>query len=133
MFHVGPCPICGNGLRGVRVCCGRPVVICDECDAVWATPDVADRISASSDPPCGQCSESLWGKQAHWAGQEEVTAAGWWTQVQGETPPRSTSNQSRKPNNDAIGMTAAPDHNGSLVLILSLLLVGSVVAALTVL
>ena len=75
----------------------RQVILCDECDAVWSSPDPADRVSATSDPSCDVCGQSLWGEQAHWATQSEIEAADWWPRVSGEDarrfPHRDVSQQ----------------------------------------
>ena len=54
-------------------------MVCDECDAVWPEPQPPDSplFPPQPDLPCPVCGLSLWGPQAHWAGQKEVAAAGW--------------------------------------------------------
>ena len=47
MFYMeGPCPICGTGTRGFRLCSDNVLVvgICDECEATWLD---AERVDAS--------------------------------------------------------------------------------------
>lgn len=143
MYDVGPCPICGEGLRGVRICCGQPVIVCDECDAVWSSPSLSDRISTTADPVCQICGRSLWGDQARWASREEIEAAGWWSQVRqpqdeatsfadvwGDQPPGTRTGSS-----DPSDPPDPPDrleafYRGAVFV---LLLMGAVVAALAVL
>lgn len=139
-YDVGPCPICGQGLRGVRICCGQPIVVCDECDAVWSSPSLSDRVATTSDPRCESCGQSLWGDQARWATREEIEAAGWWSQVRqstaGEGTPFTASDEG------TAGGTArssdspeTPGHSGALYrgAVFVLLLMGAAVAALAVL
>jgi hypothetical protein len=122
-YDVGPCPVCGDGLRGVRICCGTPVILCDECDATWSSPALTDRLPASTNPVCRECGESLWGEQSHWATHAEIEAAGWWPEVR-----RSTEDVPR--------VSAADRYQPGVVYqgaIFVLLLLGAAVAALAVL
>ena len=45
MYYVGFCRICGTGPLGLRRCgqCGKVVVLCDECDAIWTTADLTSK------------------------------------------------------------------------------------------
>lgn len=146
MYYVGQCSVCGNGVRGVRICCGTPIVVCDECDAVWTSPDTGDRRSAAADPECAKCGNTLWGSQAHWASQAEVQDAGWWANVQGEArphhPPETTNcdlsqqgisappQQAEVRDSSDLPITAA---GAPLVVILAMMIAGGVVAALAIL
>jgi hypothetical protein len=122
-YDVGPCPVCGDGLRGVRVCCGTPVVLCDECDALWNSPTLADRLPGGREPVCRACGESLWGEQARWATHAEIEAAGWWPQVRRSSPDRKDANAA---SHDQPGVI----YQGAIFV---LLLAGAAVAALAVL
>lgn len=139
MYHVGSCPICGDGLRGIRVCCGELVVVCDECDALWSSPALTDRISTSADPVCSHCNKSLWGDQARWARRQDVETAGWWPDVAGETPPPESPDtnevESPEPCPGADSPTTQVDSETGLTakILFALLLVGSLVAALAIL
>lgn len=81
---IGSCPICGDGLCGIRILSGTdgqtyPLVICDECEATWTEPDLSrkphfpDPENALS-PVDGQ---ALWGSHSHWADLAECVACGW--------------------------------------------------------
>lgn len=84
---VAQCPICDGGLCGVRVCSGddpteatpaKGFVMCDECEAVWLTPDVtSEHIYVDlEDPICPICHAGLW-STTHWADRSEVELLGW--------------------------------------------------------
>ncbi|MCA9149877.1 MAG: hypothetical protein KDA92_11280 [Planctomycetales bacterium] len=81
LYVVGYCPSCGTGPLGVRICggCGRPNVLCEECDALWLTPDVTGRpvFPRQPDLPCPACETSLLAPGAHWASFFELEALGW--------------------------------------------------------
>jgi len=81
MFYIGFCRICGTGPLGLRTCggCGRIVVLCDECDAVWTDADVAAEPAFSNDPalPCPSCSQSLFDSPSHWATRDEINGSEW--------------------------------------------------------
>lgn len=85
MFTIGECRICGTGPLGLRTCgrCGQVVVLCDECDAVWADADFAGEPIFADDPhlPCPGCSDSLWEPPSHWASQSEIDTTEWITQA----------------------------------------------------
>lgn len=129
MYDVGSCPICGDGLRGVRICCGRPVIVCDECDAVWSSPDLEDRLPSRADPVCGKCGAELWGERARWATREEIEAVGWWPQVR-----QSAAADLTFPTTED-GPAHAPSAPGAVyrAAVFVLLLVGAAIAALAVL
>jgi len=97
-YHsIGPCPICGGGLCGIRIC-GLPtpnqvignadidtttgphgLIVCDECEAIWLDPDknVDHQYTDPEDPRCPICRDSLWNGNNHWANTAEVHFIGW--------------------------------------------------------
>lgn len=90
---VSRCPVCEQGLCGVRLCAGshfRPqespehaLVICDECEAIWLGPDVAGR-PLYSDPEharCPICDSSIWSGSSRWADAAEIKKLGWWNRI----------------------------------------------------
>ena len=81
MYYVGFCRICGTGPLGLRECgeCGRVVVLCDECDAVWTDADFsAAPIFASEDGlPCPNCEASLYDTPSRWATKKKINATDW--------------------------------------------------------
>jgi hypothetical protein len=93
---IGFCPICGGGLCGVRLCGVNPesaddrlaklandashgLVICDECEATWLSPDLdtAHQYPDVEDARCPICGERLWGKASRWADWRDVQSLGW--------------------------------------------------------
>lgn len=141
MYDVGPCPICGQGLLGVRICCGEPVILCDECDAAWTSPALIERLSTTADPACPTCGRSLWGLQARWATREEIEAAGWWPKVRQSAAGDRTSSTADDEGTARGTATASsdppdpPDRLGAVYrgAVFILLLMGAAVAALAVL
>lgn len=91
MFYVATqCPICCAGAIGFRKCSDGTtmVLMCNECDAVWKSPD---RISADSAvfPAAPEfvveetgCSVAAPG--ATWAEQQEIEAREWGAFIAGE-------------------------------------------------
>ena len=85
---VGPCPSCGDGLGGIRIYTSGngttyPLVVCDECDAVWTEPDLSRRPTFP-DPEDARSpidGQPLWGADSHWADLAECAACGWLAQV----------------------------------------------------
>lgn len=81
MLFIGLCRLCETGPLGLRSCgqCGRVVVLCDECDAVWrdantaASPDMADAESL----PCPYCDASLNAPPSAWASLEQCEQEAW--------------------------------------------------------
>jgi hypothetical protein len=88
IIYVKSCPICGDGLCRIRVCLHDQVVtglvLCDECESMWKDPGMQERLARDAndcDPRCPDCSESLWGENAHWANVGEVCLLGWFDRV----------------------------------------------------
>lgn len=81
MHYVGFCRICKTGPLGLRICgaCEAISIMCDECDSVWSTPDLAaPPITARGEVlPCPTCGASLHDASAHWARRAEIAARAW--------------------------------------------------------
>jgi hypothetical protein len=81
LYVIAFCPVCETGPVGVRICgrCGAAVAVCEECDAVWLTPDVkaCPRFDDDPDLPCPHCSFGLWDPPSHWANFAELESHGW--------------------------------------------------------
>jgi len=81
MHYVGFCPVCGGGLLGVRACAGPAhlVILCDECDALWQTPEISDlpQFPEQPDLPCPECGAQLRAGRSRWATRGEIESAGW--------------------------------------------------------
>ena len=90
MLHAGTCPVCDQGVRGVRVCRDHAVVLCDECESVWLDPDASQPPLAPPVPdlPCPVCRNPLYGPQTSWASKEQVDDLGWSAAVEGEVDAR---------------------------------------------
>lgn len=99
MYYVGLCPLCKEGLLGIRICGALPLVLCDECDALWLSPPDVDEppLILRADPDCPECGRSVWEEPAHWADRQEVENAGWWGLVAGEAGDREESGGPRTP------------------------------------
>lgn len=91
LLYICPCPICEQGLLRPRICTSDSTppesvaaILCDECDAVWSTPSLQERILTQNEgePACPRCKKSLWGTQTHWATLEEIYLLGWYNHVQ---------------------------------------------------
>jgi hypothetical protein len=86
------CPVCRTGVIGIRRCADGEslVLMCEECETVWASPNHIDADSALSvDPPdyvIPQLGLSVAGDRAGWATDEEVAAKGWGGAVKGMQP-----------------------------------------------
>ena len=87
MHYVGFCSVCEEGSLGIRVCASgdHSVVLCDECDALWTSPDLKSKPQFPEQPklPCPECGSSLVEPPSHWATKKEVKAAGWSDTVKG--------------------------------------------------
>jgi len=81
LYVVGYCPSCGTGPLGVRICgaCGRPAVLCEECDALWPSTDTTGCpvFPRQPDVPCPDCGGSLVDRPSHWARFFELESLGW--------------------------------------------------------
>ena len=56
-----------------------PIVLCDECEAYWMSPDVT-QPHGFLDPESGRVGGSgwyAWGSHSRWAVSDEVTELGW--------------------------------------------------------
>lgn len=88
MFYIGTCPFCEQGNLGVRICskdCDA-VILCDECEALWRSPDVSRNPVIPEQPnlPCPYCRGNLVDSPAHWAQFSEVYRLGWISAIKGE-------------------------------------------------
>lgn len=87
MHYVGFCSVCEGGSLGIRVCASGEhcVVLCDECDALWKSPDLKGKPTFPEQPklPCPECGSSLVESPSHWADKKEVKAAGWSDAIKG--------------------------------------------------
>jgi len=91
MFYVDtPCPICRAGAVGFRKCAdGTTIVLmCNECDAVWKTPDgIAVDSALFPAAPNFVVQEldcSVAAPRATWAERQQIEASGWGEFVAGE-------------------------------------------------
>ena len=84
-FHsIGICPVCETGLCGVRIIVPTdqppyPLAVCDECEAMWTTPDLSQEPLFSSAEAAVNPIDGLplWGPDAHWADLGECDRVGW--------------------------------------------------------
>lgn len=97
MLYVGFCPVCETGPLGIRMCASgdHAVVMCDECDAVFADPESLAKAYYPDQPdlPCPICNTSLRDPASHWADDEEVARAGWTDAVAGDGTPMQDDGQ----------------------------------------
>lgn len=92
MFHAGTCPKCEQGVRGFRTCGESPVLMCDECEAVWTAPDEATpTFPPQPDLPSPVSGRSLIGRASHWCSKDEISAADWSDAIEGEVASSSES------------------------------------------
>ena len=87
-IYAGNCPVCQCGLRRIRVSETadgelRGYVLCDECEAIWLTPDATSdyRFPRAEKPECPVSGGPLYGPQSRWATVSDVQALGWLDQV----------------------------------------------------
>lgn len=87
-IYAGNCPVCQCGLRRIRVCETpdgdlRGYVMCDECEAIWLTPDELSsyRFPRDEKPECPVSDLPLYGPQSRWATVSDVEHLGWLDQV----------------------------------------------------
>jgi hypothetical protein len=84
------CPVCRTGFLGIRCCSDGQtlVVMCDECETIWASPENISRSNAlDAEPPMFEVVElgiAIAGGSAKWASCEQITAKGWEMYVKGE-------------------------------------------------
>ena len=83
MFFVGFCRICGTGPLGLCCCggCGRIVLLCDECEALWPDSDLAAAPKTGDPILCPECQQSLMDEPSHWATAAEIAATDWLQQA----------------------------------------------------
>lgn len=89
MYYTGICPACEQGTLGLRICSSQQdlVILCDECDALWLSPDTSAPPLFPDQPelPCPACEGNLMDPPAHWASLGELFQRGWLPAVKGET------------------------------------------------
>lgn len=76
ILYVSQCPVCDQGLVRIRTFSQLSHVYsicqCDECDASWKSPTLAQRISRIDvDRMTSDCTSS------HWSSLEEICLFGW--------------------------------------------------------
>ncbi|MCA9015513.1 MAG: hypothetical protein KDA77_09315 [Planctomycetaceae bacterium] len=90
MYYVGTCPFCEQGKLGIRICsqAGDVLILCDECDALWLSPEISAQPVFPEQPalPCPCCQGNLTNAPAHWANFGEIYQKGWISTVKGELP-----------------------------------------------
>ena len=88
MYYVAACPACGQGLLGIRICCGGPsgLIVCDECEATWFDParESGPYFPAQPESGCPRCGQPLWAPPSHWASAAEIEQLGWLEFVVGD-------------------------------------------------
>jgi len=93
---VGTCRVCGQGLLGVRVCSDHhpPIVLCQECESIWQTPQCEGSPQHSIQPGsrCPICDQPLFTPPAHWADQTEIARLGWSDSITGPSETSDYSN-----------------------------------------
>lgn len=80
MHYVGLCRVCETGPLGVRRCgCDAMVLLCDECDAVWADAELDKPPQPVVDGalPCPACGVDLMARPSRWATREEIDRCDW--------------------------------------------------------
>ena len=86
------CPVCRTGVIGIRRCAdGKSLVLmCEECETVWASPDRLDGANALEAEPPGftveQLGVAIAGGSAGWATEAEIASKGWSKAVKGAQP-----------------------------------------------
>lgn len=79
-------------MLGVRRCADGQnlAVMCDECETVWASPELISTSNAlDAAPPRFEVAElgvAIAGGSAGWANREEIEAKGWGEYLAGEQP-----------------------------------------------
>ena len=76
MLSIGLCRSCKVGPLGLRTCghCGRIVLLCDECDAAYASyeEEAEATFADEEEMPCPLCGIDLWAEDARWATVEDL-------------------------------------------------------------
>jgi hypothetical protein len=92
VHYLATCPICEQGLIGVRICCqGRePLALCDECEAIWYEPSCQGQPVYPRDDQCPRCGRPLWERPGRWATRRDIERVGWAKHVIGQARTRST-------------------------------------------
>lgn len=91
MFFIkNSCPVCQTGILGIRRCADGQnlVVMCDECETVWISPELISASNAlDAPPPAFEVAElgiAIAGGSSEWASHEEIAIKGWRKYVAGE-------------------------------------------------
>lgn len=91
MFYLNnSCLVCRTGSLGFRRCSdGKSIVVmCDECEAVWDSPNLISTSNVlDAAPPDFEVQGlgvSIAGGSATWANYDEICAKGWRNYVAGE-------------------------------------------------
>lgn len=88
--YFGICPVCDQGALGAWICgaCNNAVVMCDECDATWSSPDAAavPTYLGLPDLPCSLCRAPILLPPSHWADRVRIMELGWGHALKEETP-----------------------------------------------
>lgn len=86
------CPVCRTGIIGIRRCADglNMVLMCDECETIWASPkQISTSTALEAVPPNFEVQElgvAIAGGVAAWASHEEVIAIEWGEYIAGEQP-----------------------------------------------
>ena len=95
MLHAGTCPSCDQGLLCCRTCCegSRPLVVCDECDAVWSQITALDKpeFATTNGSLCPFCGKSIWQPPSRWTTRDELKRLGWDQFIAGELDDKEPS------------------------------------------
>jgi len=92
MFYIKACPFCGDGALGIRRCADghKLVVMCDECESVWTSPDNISLTNILDIEDNGfklrDLELEIGGGSAGWASEAEIAAKGWSQFVVGVQP-----------------------------------------------
>lgn len=85
LIYLGTCPVCDGGLCRVRVCGVaqnqlHPLAVCDECEAIWTEPDLAQphTYSRAESPISPVTHDPIWSEANRWATVEDVCWMGWY-------------------------------------------------------
>lgn len=120
MFYVGDCSVCGQGTLGVRTCgqCNKGCILCDECDALWRTPNLKEAPQFPTQPmvSCPNCMHSLNDESSHWSTKEEIVEYGWMSAVVGEGATLGEEPQQGDPTKTAVDLIAGIDQQSEDVI-----------------